>query len=541
MSRWRQALPRPSRAAAKAPATPAATVEGTPAGAAGWRAVVWPTALTLGAVTVLAVGALQRLPVTVVALAATAALVTIIRGAIAFLAIRRLALARRPAHVDDLTGLTNRAGFVAALRSALGEAGPVPAQGCRLAAAAPERQFALLVIGLDRFQLVNDGLGHQAGDEVLIAASRRVAATLCPAAAVVARLGGDEFAVLLAGVDGPAARRAGRRARAVLTATPYSVGSLRVPVSASVGVALYPDHATDADGLLQRANAALGTAKRRRSGIEEYQPASDDGPLELSLIESLRVGLREDQIEVHFQPKVDLATGQVRAVEALARWRHPARGLLPPRTFVPLAEHAGLMPALTTLMLDRSCAQAARWRDAGLDVTVAVNVSATDLLDLAFTEQVRSVLAAHGLRPGSLELELTETTLMHDRARAAAVLHALHDDGVAIAVDDFGTGYSALGYLGGHFPVDVLKLDRTFVGRLDHDDDARAIVRSTVELAHDLRLRVVAEGVETRRSLELLRQFGCDAAQGYLVGEPVPADTLTRWLEPAATLTVTRR
>ncbi|WP_241841880.1 EAL domain-containing protein [Pseudofrankia sp. BMG5.36] len=492
----------------------------SPARAAGWGIMLIPTVLALTALGILVAGATVRLPLAAVLLAASTVIAALGRAGLTFVEMQRLAESKALALTDDLTNQPNRRGLDERLRAAITRA------------TSAGHSLALLLLDLDRFKLVNDSLGHKVGDEVLVEVSGRIATALRPGD-VVARLGGDEFAVLLERTDGAGAQLVADRVRAALDDYIH-VGTLTIPVTASIGAAVYPDQAADADELLARADIAMYAAKERHTGVEHYDPrAGDASMVELTLTEALRDGISGDQIEAHFQPKVEIATGRIRSVEALARWNHPDRGLLAPDSFVRLAEHAGLMRPLTTAVLDQSCAQLASWRSAGLDVTAAVNISATDLLDQAFPDHVRGLLAAHGLGADALELELTETTLMLDRTRASKVLTELHDLGVGIAVDDYGTGYSTLAYLSGDFPVDVLKLDRFFVSRLECNDVARKIVRSTVDLAHDLGLRVVAEGVETERGLALLRDFGCDLAQGFFVGEPGPAEHVTPRLIPA--------
>jgi diguanylate cyclase (GGDEF)-like protein len=488
--------------------------------AAGWAIMLMPSVLAVTAIGILVAGATTRLPLTAVVLAAATLVAGLVRAALTFVEVQRLAESKEQAHTDHLTNQLNRRGLDERLRAAITRA------------TADGRPLALLLLDLDRFKLVNDSLGHRVGDKLLVEVSARIATALRPGD-VFARLGGDEFAVLLERTDAPGARLVADRVRAALDDV-FQVGVLTVgAVSASIGAAVFPEQAADADELLARADIAMYAAKRRHTGVEHFDPRAADAPLvEFTMTESLRVGIGEDQIELHFQPKVEITTGRVRSVEALARWRHPQRGLLTPELFVPLAEHAGLMRSLTIAVLDRACAQLATWQAAGLDVSAAVNISATDLLDTAFPDHVQGLLAHHGLAADALELELTETTLMLDRARAGAVLSQLHDVGVGIAVDDYGTGHATLAYLGGDFPVDELKLDRSFVSRLDCDEVARKIVRSTIDLAHQLGLRVVAEGVETSTSLDLLREFGCDLAQGFLVGEPSPAGVITGLLSP---------
>ncbi len=269
------------------------------------------------------------------------------------------------------------------------------------------------------------------------------------------------------------------------------------------------------------------TAKAARSQIEYYRPGADLHILDrLDVIETLRAGLGQDQLRLHYQMKVDLRTGNCHAVEALVRWEHPTRGLLQPNEFLPMAEHTGLMRTLTLEVLGLALDQCRRWWDAGLQIGVAVNLSAPNLLDKGFPAEVRDLLTMKGVPPKALELEITETALMLDRIRTAAVLGSLRDMGVRIAVDDYGTGYSSLAYLR-ELPVDVLKLDKSFVMHLDSDPLSAAIVQSTVGLAHSLALRIVAEGVETETAMGRLADYGCDFAQGFYLGAPQPADELT--------------
>jgi diguanylate cyclase (GGDEF)-like protein len=485
--------------------------------AAGWAIMLVPTVLALTAIGVLVVGATERLPSYAVVLAAATLVTGLGRAALTFIEVQRLAESKEQAHTDHLTGQLNRRGLDERLRAAIA------------AADAGGHPLALLLLDLDRFKLVNDGLGHRVGDTLLAEVSARIVAALRPDDHF-ARLGGDEFAVLLERSDAAGARLVAERVRGALVDL-FQVDKLTVGVTASIGAAVYPEQAANADELLARADIAMYAAKRHRTGVEHFDPREAFDPLlEFMMTESLRVGIGEHQIEAHYQPKVEIASGRVRSVEALARWHHPERGLLTPASFVPLAEHAGLMSSLTVAVLEEACAQLELWHADGLDVTAAVNISATDLLDAAFPDHVQGLLDRHGLAADTLELELTETTLILDQTRAAAVLRRLHDEGVGIAVDDYGTGYSTLRYLRGDFPVDVLKLDRSFVSRLECDKRSRTIVHSTIDLAHDLGLRVVAEGVETQRALDLLRDYGCDLAQGFLIGEPAPAADITAWL-----------
>jgi diguanylate cyclase (GGDEF)-like protein len=486
-----------------------------PARMPGWGVIAVPGVLTLLGLALLVFAATVTMPLVVVILAAAAVLTAPIRAAIMFVEVQRLATAKVMTLTDDLTGLTNRRGFLERLARAE-------------RAAAAGASFALLLLDLDRFKEINYSLGHPCGDRLLARVGGRISTTL-RSGDLLARLGADEFAVLLARADIDTARLVADRMLAALS-SPFDVDGVTLHMTASIGAAVFPDHATDANTLLQRADVAMYAAKSRRTGVEYYRPGLDANTLvRFDMIESLRNALGSGQLEVYYQMKVDLGSGRADAVEALVRWQHPTRGLLSPEEFVPLAEQTGLMRELTVEVLDIALAQCRRWRDDGLDVGVAVNLSASDLLDRTFPDQVRSLLAAHRLPATALELEITETTLMRDLVRPAELLGELRELGIRIAVDDYGTGYSSLAYLR-ELPVDVLKLDKSFIRHLDTDRLATEIVRSTVGLAHALGLRIVVEGVETASAMRQLEDFGCDYAQGYFLGNPQPADRVTALL-----------
>ena len=302
-------------------------------------------------------------------------------------------------------------------------------------------------------------------------------------------------------------------------------------VDASVGIAVCPDHATEPATLLQRADVAMYQAKSARSGWQLYifRPG-EHGRDRLQTIQDLRTALDQSQFLLHYQPKVDLRTGRVAGVEALVRWRHPGQGLLYPDTFLPLAEQTGLMRSLTSTVLQTALQQAQAWRQAGLDISVAVNLSVANLIDTHLPVEVGNLLAGFGLPASALKLEITETTLMVDPVRSGEVLGALRALGVRIAVNDYDTGYSSLAYLQ-QLSVDELKLDKSFVLPMLQDPGAAAIVRTTIDLAHSLGLRLVAEGVETDAHLRELARLGCDLAQGYHLSRPIPPDDLTPWLQ----------
>lgn len=417
---------------------------------------------------------------------------------------------------DPLTGLPNRQWLLERTWSALDHAE-------RLG-----ERAALVLIDLDRFRSVNDTLGHLAGDRLLLQIADRLRLAL-PRGAEAARLGGDEFAVLLPGCDSPT--RAQRVARTLVAAlgSPLNLDGLTLVLEASAGVAVFPDHAVDAEGLLRRADVAMYEAKRDRSGVEVYEATRDGNtPDRLGLLGDLRRALDSGDVELHYQPKVRF-DGKVAGLEALVRWVHPERGRVSPEEFIAIAETSGLMPQLTEYVLETALAQVARWRAMGIDVPVAVNVSPRDVHTPGFAGAVAARLARHGVPPGALQLEITEHVLLEDPQRAADTLAGLTGHGVKMSLDDFGTGYSSLVHLR-RLPVSELKIDRSFVARLVVDTEDAEIVRCTVDLAHSLGLLVVAEGVEDDETWERLRDMGCDAIQGWLVAAAMPPEETTAWL-----------
>jgi diguanylate cyclase (GGDEF)-like protein len=384
-------------------------------------------------------------------------------------------------------------------------------------------------LDLDRFKEVNDTLGHQMGDRLLGHVAARIRGALRPSD-VVARLGGDEFAVLLPSIsDAAGATEVALRIQAALS-EPYNFEGVLLELEASIGIALYPDHGADVSQLQRSADVAMYLAKDERSGIEVYSADKDqNSTTRLGLLGSLRQGIEGGQLELHYQPKVALSSGAVVGVEALVRWRHPHRGLIFPDEFIPLAERSGLMHRLTAYVVDAALEQAARWWAVGLEIPVAVNVSARDLHGTMLAETVGRGLARHGLPASALRLELTERVLMSEPARVADTLGALERLGVQLSLDDFGTGYSSLVLLQ-RLPVSEIKIDRSFVKRLLTSPDDTKIVRSIVDLAHALGIEAVAEGVETEEVWDLLDELGCDSAQGWYASRPLPADRATEWL-----------
>ncbi|MFB8101499.1 putative bifunctional diguanylate cyclase/phosphodiesterase [Streptomyces sp. NPDC056007] len=417
---------------------------------------------------------------------------------------------------DPLTGLPNRQWLLERTWSALEDAESVGTRS------------GLVLIDLDRFRAVNDTLGHLAGDRLLLQIAERLRLAL-PPGAEAARLGGDEFAVLLPQADSTtSAQRVARHLVAELS-SPLDLDGLVLVLEASAGVAVYPDHALDAEGLLRRADVAMYQAKRDRTGVEVYESKRDSNtPDRLGLLGDLRRALDAGDVELHYQPKVRF-DGQVAGLEALVRWVHPERGRVPPDEFIAIAESSGLMPHLTEYVLETALAQVARWRAQGLFVPVAVNVSPRDVHTPGFAGGVAARLARHGVPAAALQLEITEHVLLEDPQRAADTLAGLTAHGVKMSLDDFGTGYSSLVHLR-RLPVSELKIDRSFVARLAVDHEDAEIVRCTIDLAHSLGLVVVAEGVEDDETWERLRDLRCDAVQGWLVAAAMPPQETTAWL-----------
>jgi diguanylate cyclase (GGDEF)-like protein/PAS domain S-box-containing protein len=391
------------------------------------------------------------------------------------------------------------------------------------------RPLAFLLLDLDRFKEINDTFGHAQGDLVLREVAQRLSGAV-RAADTVARLGGDEFAVLLPDTDEAGAIVVAGTLRAALDA-PIRVAELALTVEASIGIALSPRHGVDGHTLLRHADVAMYAAKRGRRGSAVYASVEDQAtPARLALRADLRVAIEQGALTLHYQPKVDVATGRVSGVEALVRWPHPRHGLIPPDQFISLAEQSGLIAPLTLWVLEEALRQCHRWHAAGWPLTMAVNLSTWNLHDPALPEVVAARLAMHDVPPEALCLEVTETAVMTDMTRTHEVLRRLRARGVGISVDDFGTGYSSLSYLK-QLPVDELKIDRSFVRQLATDRTDATLVASIVGLGHGLGLRVVAEGIEDQRSWDALAGMGCDVAQGYYLSRPLPADDLTRWLQ----------
>jgi diguanylate cyclase len=483
--------------------------------AIGKAALLMPVVATAAGLGVLLVSSRVPLSTLAVALAGVTLVAAAARTQVAFRQVAWMADLRRLASTtDDLTGLPNRRALYAE-----GHARLVEPQ---------RRRLALLMLDLDKFKEVNDSLGHHVGDLLLVQVGISLGEHLREGD-LLARLGGDEFAVLLDDAGHDEAVDVAAKLRASL-AQPFALGDIALHTSISVGIALFPDHGLDLSSLLRRADIAMYKAKTSGTGQHVYNGADDaDDATRLQTVDELRTALNTEQLVVHYQPKVDLDTGDVTGVEALVRWDHPTRGLLYPDAFLNLVEGSGLMPGLTRVVLAQALDQVAKWHMQGRPLSVAVNLSASSLVDADLPQQVASMLVARGVPPGALQLEITEDFLMADRDRAREILTQLRHSGVQISVDDYGTGYSSLSYLR-DLPVDELKLDRSFVFPIADDARAAALVASTIDLAHSLGLRMVAEGVETEVAYRELARLGCDQAQGYYVSRPVPAAELDYWL-----------
>jgi diguanylate cyclase (GGDEF)-like protein/PAS domain S-box-containing protein len=397
-----------------------------------------------------------------------------------------------------------------------------------------QRKLALLFLDGDRFKHINDSLGHATGDRLLKSVAERLLACV-RSSDTVSRQGGDEFVILLSEVRH--AHDAALSAEKILLAmsTPHSIGDHDVHLTVSIGIVTYPDDGTDAETLVRNADFAMYHAKN--SGRNNYQFFKPDMNVRAVERQSLENGLRDamerGEFVLHYQPKMNLETGTIIGVEALIRWYHPERGLVPPVQFIPIAEECGFIVAIGQWVLREACRQARAWQDAGLrPMRIAVNVSAVELRATDFVAGVRDILAETGLDPCYLELELTETFLMQDSKSTAAVLQALKDMGVQLALDDFGTGYSSLSYLK-RFPIDTLKIDRSFVRDLTTDADDASIVTAVISMGKSLHMGVVAEGVETAEQLAYLREQNCPAGQGYYLGRPVAAGEFTALLSAA--------
>jgi diguanylate cyclase (GGDEF)-like protein len=420
---------------------------------------------------------------------------------------------------DQLTGLPNRNLFRDRVEQSI------------LTSRREMTSSTVMFLDIDHFKEINDTLGHAAGDALLQVVAERLRAEM-RASDTLARLGGDEFAILC---DGPApdACLVAERLHSALHGA-VTVREFPLEITMSVGVATFPEHGDDADAVLRHADVAMYQAKETRAGTAVYDPEQDlNDEARLTLAGELRRAIHNEELVLHFQPKAELASGEIVGVEALVRWQHPERGFIPPNEFIPIAERTGLIKQLSRHVLAGALRQCSEWRDSGLDLHVAVNLTIPDLLDLELPDLIATLLQETGVRPDQLELEITETTILADPFRVRQVLERLNEMGLRLAIDDFGTGYSSLAYLK-RLPVQTIKIDRSFVMDMCGNANDATIVRSTIDLGRNLGLEVVAEGVETQEAWGALRALGCTLAQGYLISRPLPADELAQLLADRA-------
>jgi diguanylate cyclase (GGDEF)-like protein len=466
----------------------------------------------LSGLALLLVNTLQQLDGIALGLATATLIVVGIRLALSVRGLRALTEERhRQAVTDELTGLANRRQLLHLLNGFFTDQ-----DDPRL----PERQLAFLYVDLDHFKEVNDSFGHSTGDELLRQLGPRLSESL-RGSDVLVRLGGDELGVVLVDTDPAYATTVAQRLMAKLE-EPFALDGVSVRIGASIGIALAPADAMDAASLMRCADIAMYRAKLERSAFQIYTEGIDDVSNRLHLVDELRVAVHERQFVLHYQPQVNLRTGNVSSVEALIRWPHPRLGLVPPLEFIPLAEEAGLIQALTALVLDLALTQCAAWWSAGRRLTVSVNISATNLLDAGFIDLVQGTLARHHLPSSALILEITETTIIGDFERCQLVIEQMRALGLAVSIDDFGAGFTSLASLGS-LAVSELKLDRTFIAGLTGKDGRdQKLVQATIELGHALGLRVIAEGIEDQATLDVLSRLGCDMAQGYFISRPMP-------------------
>ena len=392
--------------------------------------------------------------------------------------------------------------------------------------------FGVVLMDLDRFKEVNDTLGHAVGDEVLREVGHRLKEAI-RAEDTVARLGGDEYVLLIHSLESEDAALIASKIFAALD-KPFHWQNQSIDLGASLGLSFYPSQCDDAGGLLRCADIAMYVAKRSGQGYAVYSPDQEHTSRDdLSLKSELREAIHSDQLSLYYQPQIDHRSQRVSGLEALVRWNHPSRGLLAPDQFIPLAEDAGLIAPLTRWVLKTALAQLVTLQNEGYDLTMAVNLSARNLHDMELPASIFALLAESGVAPPDLILEITETAVMTNPSDGLTILTQLDSMGVTLAIDDFGTGYSSLAYLK-RLPVDELKIDRSFVTDMEENDNDAVIVRSTIDLAHNLGLRVTAEGVETQGAWDLLEILGCDNSQGYFMGKPMPAEKLEAWLQASA-------
>jgi diguanylate cyclase (GGDEF)-like protein len=422
----------------------------------------------------------------------------------------------RQAQTDELTGLGNRRHLLHVVQTYFDDFNDPWTS---------ERNLAFLYIDLNHFKEINDSFGHPAGDELLRQIGPRLTRAIPPTGSVF-RLGGDELAVVLIDVDAEAAAKVAEDILAEIV-EPFYLQKMSASVGASIGIALAPHDATEGTGLMWCADTAMYRAKLGNIPFVFYDQEIDGGEHRLNLVDELKDAVDNGTFVLHYQPQIDLGTGEILAVEALIRWPHPRLGLVPPLKFIPLAEDAGLMKELTTWVLNEALSQCAQWRSSGRTLAVSVNVTATNLLEDGFTALVADLLQQNDLPGAALLIEITETSIITDFARSKSVIEELRDLGIIVSIDDFGAGFTSLAYLSS-LAVGELKLDRGFITGLGSEGKERdlELVRATIQLGHDMRLRVVAEGIEDVETYDLLSDLGCDRAQGYFISRPMPANQL---------------
>ena len=431
--------------------------------------------------------------------------------------IRRVsALELHYAYHDQLTGLPNRNFLYEKVDGLIKDSGQ------------QHLEFAVLMMDLNQFKEINDSMGHQAGDKLIQYVATRIKKILRVTDTFV-RLGGDEFAVLLPGADEKTANTVAQSIVQFMR-KPFEVGRRQIPIGLSIGVARYPDDGASADMLIQHADVAMYQAKESGTGYAFYDVSVDQYTTErLNMLCNLRDAMDNHEITLHYQPIVDLERRNVWGVEALARWKHTELGMVMPGKFIPLALQSNLMRPLSQYILQMAIQQMAQWRDDGIELRMSVNLSMHDIQDALLPEKLRSLIERYRINPARLILEITESSVMTDSHSVRVVIEKLHEMGVSMAIDDFGTGYSSLAYLK-QIPADEIKIDKSFVRDMTRDDNDAVIVRTTIDLAHNMGRQVIAEGVEDREAYDLLEILRCDLAQGYYICKPLPEPELRHWL-----------
>lgn len=448
------------------------------------------------------------------------AIASLLGSLVAFLSIRNATgqanKLQHQAMFDDLTDLPNRVLFQDRLQQTI------------LVSRRENQSFALVSFDLNRFKEVNDTLGHHSGDLLLQQVAKRLT-EMARESDTIARMGGDEFSVLLPTTNTLGSQVFAKKIMDALESS-FDINGKQIEIGASIGIAVFPTHGSEFETLMRHADAAMYVAKRARSGFEMYDSQkSPDDDTDTMVRSELRQAIEQDHLVLYFQPKISHETSKVSGLEALVRWQHPTRGLIPPDQFIPLAEQSGLIRPLTAWVLEHAVAQCAQLQHLGMPLTMAVNLSTINLKDPELPNKIATVLKKHKLEAKWLELEITESAVMDDTMRTVQVLAELDILGARISIDDYGTGYSSLSYFK-KLPLDDIKIDKSFViGMSDNHEDA-TIVRSTIEMGHELGLRVVAEGVEDLATWDILSKLGCDAAQGYYMSRPLAAGDLLKWL-----------